>query len=68
VSSLTRGRFCSFRLLLSIASTVFLGVSPAGFVRIIFLYFIEREREEKVAGGSERHYIGVWFEKTKSSV
>jgi hypothetical protein len=36
-------------------------------MRIIVLYFIEREKErerererkEKVAGGSERHYIGV---------
>jgi hypothetical protein len=34
---------------------------------IIFLSFIEREREEKFGGGSERNYTGG-VEKTISSV
>jgi hypothetical protein len=34
---------CSFQLLLGIASTVFLGLSPAGLMSIIFLSFVEKE-------------------------
>jgi hypothetical protein len=51
--SLTRGRVCSFQLLLSIASAVFLGLNPAGLMSFIFLsyiyiyIYIERERERE---------------------
>jgi hypothetical protein len=45
--SLTRGRVCNFQLLLSIANAVFLGLSPAGLTSIIFLPFIDRERERE---------------------
>jgi hypothetical protein len=68
--SLTKGRVCSFQLLLGIISTVFLGPRPAGLMIIIFLSLTEweREREENVGGGTERHYIGGGVEKTISSV
>jgi hypothetical protein len=47
------------QLLLSIASAVFLGLSPAGLTRIALLSFREREREKQGGGDIERHYIGV---------
>jgi hypothetical protein len=45
-----RGGVCSSQLLLGIASAVFLGLSPTGLMSIIFLSFIEREREKRKLG------------------
>jgi hypothetical protein len=47
--SLRRGRACSFQLL-GIVSAVFLGLSPAEFMNIIFLCFREIERGEDFGG------------------
>jgi hypothetical protein len=37
-------------LLLGIASAVFLGLSPVGLMSIIFLSFIERDKEKRKLG------------------
>jgi hypothetical protein len=59
--SLTRALVCSFKLLLGIASAVFVGLSPAGLMSIIFLSFRLRERERKERLGLlMRHTILGW--------
>jgi hypothetical protein len=57
---LTRGRVCSFQLLLGIASAVFLGLSPAGLMNINFLFLTEVwvvVRETTLGVRSRKQYL-----------
>jgi hypothetical protein len=49
-----RGRICSFQLLPGIAKVVFLGLSPAGIMSIIFLSFMGTQRDKKKMGVAVR--------------
>jgi hypothetical protein len=54
--------------LLGIASAVFLGLSPAGLTRIIFLSLVEKEKEEKAGVVVRDTTLRLEIEKTISSV